>query len=245
MKSAPKDKPLLRLAGLFHDIGKPGTKEVCIREVPHEHPYPKQKDSSQRYHNPIKSTKQVRDYSFHRHEIVGAEMSESIMRDLKFSENDIDYVKELVRHHMWRFYDDTNLKTIKKWYSKVRKIFDDLITLREADRLGNLAKKGRPQRTRKMKELIATVCKIRNEKQPIIVKDLAIDGHRLIQLGHMPGPIFRVILEECLDQILEDPARNTLEYLENFISSKDWEDKRREYTNVPESVHEPKDTVSA
>ena len=46
------------------------------------------------------------------------------------------------------------------------------------------------------------------------IKDLKIDGRRLIELGIKPGPDMGRILSELLDEVIEDPSLNTPEYLE-------------------------------
>jgi tRNA nucleotidyltransferase domain 2 putative len=52
---------------------------------------------------------------------------------------------------------------------------------------------------------------------PVEIGDLAIDGNDLIAAGIPPGPRIRQILESLLDQVLEDPQRNTREYLLNVL----------------------------
>jgi hypothetical protein len=52
---------------------------------------------------------------------------------------------------------------------------------------------------------------------PVEIGDLAIDGNDLIAAGIPPGPRIRQILETLLDQVLEDPKRNTREYLLNVL----------------------------
>ena len=46
------------------------------------------------------------------------------------------------------------------------------------------------------------------------VGELEVDGHDLIRMGLQPGPEFGVILDALLDFVLEDPARNRPEVLE-------------------------------
>lgn len=49
---------------------------------------------------------------------------------------------------------------------------------------------------------------VRDAGPPLAVGDLAVDGRTLIRLGLRPGPHFGEILEDLLDWVLEDPARN-------------------------------------
>lgn len=111
-KALPINKPLLRLAGLFHDIGKPmakaGTGPTC---------------------------------TFHKHEIYGARIAYEYMTQVGFPYQDCQYISRIIRHHMFRFWEQTHYKTIKKWYKKNKDIFEDLFLLRQADRNGNLLKR--------------------------------------------------------------------------------------------------------
>ncbi|HZS59604.1 MAG TPA: CCA tRNA nucleotidyltransferase [Gemmatimonadaceae bacterium] len=50
-------------------------------------------------------------------------------------------------------------------------------------------------------------------RDPVEIGDLAIDGNDVIAAGFPPGPRIRQILESLLDLVLEDPKRNTREYL--------------------------------
>ena len=54
---------------------------------------------------------------------------------------------------------------------------------------------------------------VRDGGPPLAVGDLAVDGRTLIRLGLRPGPRFGEILEDLLDWVLEDPARNQQDLL--------------------------------
>ncbi|NMA65876.1 MAG: hypothetical protein GX957_06490 [Clostridiaceae bacterium] len=55
------------------------------------------------------------------------------------------------------------------------------------------------------------------EKQPLTVKDLKIDGYDLIALGISPGKQMGVILNELLEIVLENPKLNNRDYLIKYI----------------------------
>jgi len=139
-KALPADRPLLRLCGLFHDVGKPitkaGTGDIC---------------------------------TFYNHEVKGARIAYEYMISVGFHYTDCQYVSRLVRHHMFRFEDVTKYKTIKKWYKNNKDIFEDLFLLRQADRAGNMIKKDRPRITSKMEELRQIIQLIEQEPEPIIL----------------------------------------------------------------------------
>jgi tRNA nucleotidyltransferase (CCA-adding enzyme) len=45
------------------------------------------------------------------------------------------------------------------------------------------------------------------------LKELAIDGRDLIELGFCPGPQLGELLEICLDLVLQSPEKNTKDVL--------------------------------
>jgi hypothetical protein len=50
-------------------------------------------------------------------------------------------------------------------------------------------------------------------RDPLTLGDLAIDGDDLRSVGVRSGPEIGATLKRLLDQVLEDPARNTREQL--------------------------------
>ena len=56
-------------------------------------------------------------------------------------------------------------------------------------------------------------------RDPIEVADLAIDGDDLRQAGIRPGPQFGVLFGKLLEEVLEDPSRNTREWLTARVTS--------------------------
>ena len=175
----------IRFAALFHDIGKKDTKEW---------------DESRE------------DWSFHNHEVVGARITEHILQQLKFPHNVIDKVVNLVRWHM--FFSDTDEIS----HSAVRRLIRnvgkeniwDLMKLRRADRIGMGRPKEQPYRLRKYQSMIEEVI-----RDPVSVKKLAIDGDDVIRVTQEePGPRIGYILHSLLQDVLENPACNEKDILE-------------------------------
>ncbi len=183
------DNPMLRLAVLTHDIAKPHTKKIINGDA-----------------------------TFYKHEVVGASIMYNWMKTYKFSRKECEYVSKMVRHHQWRFEDDTSDKTIRHWLQEVGKEeWRDLITLRMADRAGNLKKSGKPLVTQKMKELVARVEGMINAGVPIFKEDLAVNGDDLIKLGLKPGPQFKDIISNILGIVVSNPEKNTKEWLTQYV----------------------------
>lgn len=186
------DKPLLRLATLLHDIGKPASKNI-------------KEDGS---------------ITFYKHEVIGASIAYNWMKKMKFANTDAEYVSKLVRHHQFRFEEDTKAKTIRKWLQKVGKdIWQDLITLRCADRKGNKHKMllGKGIITSKMRELMDKVHHMIESEVPLFKEDLAVDGNDLKSLGIKPGPEYKEIFQNLLGIVVNDPAKNNKEWLLDFL----------------------------
>ena len=193
----------VRLSALFHDIGKPRTRRPGTKKA----------------------------WTFYGHEVVGARMAEKIMNRMKFSKADTDMVVKLVRYHM--FFSDTETITL----SPVRRMIANmgtapattppsfagpnatspyqgeetghhniwlLMQIRECDRVG-MNKTEAPYRLRKYFAMIEEAL-----RDPISVSQLKIDGNYLMRdLGVKPGPRMGWMLHALLEEVLEDPAKNT------------------------------------
>jgi poly(A) polymerase/tRNA nucleotidyltransferase (CCA-adding enzyme) len=154
---------------------------------------------------------EINDYNFLGHEVVGARMAVKIMKRLKFSTGDIERVDNIIRHHMYYFTDETKDKTIKKFMALPE--FKNILRARLADRKANLAKKGIPF---SFKKLVRKIRVIQTTKQPVTVRDLAINGRDLMDLGLKPGPLFGKFLNNALELVLEQPEQNQKEILLEF-----------------------------
>ncbi|MBX4192432.1 CCA tRNA nucleotidyltransferase [Candidatus Parcubacteria bacterium] len=176
----------LRLAALFHDIGKPKSRRFADEK---------------------------HDWTFHGHEVVGAKMAKKILENLKFSRETIDKVTNLVRWHM--FFSDPDKITLSAVRRIVRNVGQeniwDLINLRICDRIGTGRPKEQPFRLRKYQSMIEQAL-----RDPISVSMLKIDGKSLMDVTHeKPGPKVGWALHALLEEVLEDPTKNTAEYLES------------------------------
>ncbi len=176
----------VEFAALFHDIGKPETKEG---EGP--------------------------DSTFYNHDYVGARIVTRILGRLKFPKKLIEKVALLVKNHM--FVSDPERLTeagARRLLKRVGKEnIPDLINLRIADRLGMGRPKARPYRLRTVEYLIEKV-----SKDPISVKMLKVDGNEIMKLLKIePGPKIGAILDVLLAEVIEEPKKNTKEYLEKRV----------------------------
>lgn len=175
----------IRLAGLLHDIGKP---------------------ESRRWSN------EKKDWTFHGHEVIGARLAKKALVELKLPRETLEKVVNLVRWHM--FFSDPAMITLSAVRRTIRNIgaenINDLLNLRICDRIGTGRPKEQPFRFRKYKAMVDEAL-----RDPISVKMLKIDGVRMAEVtGEKPGPKFGDTLHALLEEVLDDPKKNTAEYLE-------------------------------
>jgi len=177
----------LKLAGLLHDIAKPITKnEVIDNGVDHS--------------------------TFYNHEVIGASITKRIMRRLRFSNDDIEYVTRLVRHHMFYYTEEWTDSAVRRFMRNVGlDLLDDLFVLREADRIGSGKRQPGSVSISKLK---ARIQKIIEEENAISLKDLKINGYDIMnELGIKPGPTIGKILNSLLQIVIDDPSQNEKEKL--------------------------------
>jgi len=154
-------------------------------------------------------------WTFYGHEIVGAKITKNTLSDLKFPKEITERVTKLVRWHM--FFSDTeeiSLSAVRRMVRNVGpELIWDLMDVRACDRIGTGRPKESPYRLRKYHAMIEEVM-----RDPISVKQLKVDGEEIMKLTNtLGGPHIGFILEILLSEVLEDPTRNTKEYLEDRV----------------------------
>lgn len=173
----------VRLAALLHDSGKPMTKRGKNDEA-----------------------------TFHGHEMVSARIVKDALTRLRFSKETIEKVRHLVRYHMFYYnVGEVSESGVRRFISRVgEENIDDILRVREADRIGSKVPKAFPY---KLRHLLFMIDKVRHD--PVHPKMLAVKGDDVMRmLGIDPGKKVGSILFVLLDEVLDDPSRNTKEYLE-------------------------------
>lgn len=175
----------VRLAAVFHDVSKPETRRW----------------------SPEKN-----DWTFHGHEVVGSRVTKKALEDLRFPRETIERVTKLVRWHM--FFSDPDQITLSAVRRMIRNVGEeniwDLLNLRICDRIGTGRPKEQPFRFRKYQAMVDEAL-----RDPISVTMLKTDGNRLMKMFHAkPGPRIGWTLNALLEDVLDDPTRNTEEYLD-------------------------------
>lgn len=146
---------------------------------------------------------------FYKHHIEGEILTKEILQRLKFDNKTIDQVCILVREHMSR-YDFLRTSSIKKFINRVGiENLDNLFKLQMADIKGSKP----PFDFSSILNLQKEVEKILNEKQPLSVKDLDVNGYDLMTIGIPQGKQMGEILNNLLEYVLESPDNNKKEIL--------------------------------
>ena len=179
----------LRLSALFHDIGKPSCFIVDEKGEGH----------------------------FYNHDKVGAEITEKLLRELKFDNNTIDIVCKLVANHMNKSHRQTP-KAMRKLVNKVgRDNIQLLFKLFEADIISSKP----PYNFELLDNMKILFYNVKNEeiKNPILnLKDLKINGYDLMDMG-FEGKEIGVILRNVHEFVLSNGNEyNKKDYLLKYIN---------------------------
>ena len=200
----------VRLGSLFHDIGKPRTKR-----------------GEGKYS------------TFYGHDVVGAKMTAQIMDRLRFSKETAEKIVKLVRYHLFYYnVGEVTESSVRRLLANVGpENINDLIKVREADRIGSGRPKAVPYKLRHLQYIIDKV-----SHDPISVKMLKVGGEDVMKkLDMRPGPKIGLILNSLLAEVIDDPNKNTKEYLEQRIhelDKKSPEELKRSLEKIEKAVEE-------
>jgi len=184
MDACPAD-PVLRVAALLHDVGKPRTRAWS--------------DASH-------------DYTFYDHDRVGAEIAEPITARLRFSNEERARIVSLVRHHLFHYSGWTDA-AVRRWIRRVgHDRVEDLYVLNAADLRAK--GRDFATDLDALAQLKAHVARVLAQGAALSTRDLTINGHDLIRdLGLRPGPVIGQILDALLEAVTSDPSLNEREAL--------------------------------
>jgi len=185
------EKPILRFAGLLHDIAKPATKEFV----------------------------KGRGWTFDMHEHLGKKMVGEIGKRLKMSTRDIRYVAKLVRWHLQpiALMDEGVTDTpVRRLIVNLKDDLSDLLILCRADiTTGNQQKKARRLKNYDyLEERIAEVM----EKDKLRAFQSPVRGEEIMELcGLKPGPTVGNIKKELERAILDGEVANEYEEVKGYF----------------------------
>jgi tRNA nucleotidyltransferase/poly(A) polymerase len=180
----------VRLAALFHDVGKP---QVAWR------------GSDDRLHYYAKHG-----YAQMSHEQAGAHLAEGALARLRYPTELRKRVLRIIRAHMLDVSRSDPYRARKLLARYGGDLLDDLLDHREADFRGK--GDGVPyDELEKLDRLRAAVDAERSS--PHRIRDLAVDGNDLISIGYAPGPAIGKTLATLLDDVVRTPELNTRDEL--------------------------------
>jgi tRNA nucleotidyltransferase/poly(A) polymerase len=190
----------VRLAAVFHDLGKP---VVAWRGVDGRLHY---------YAKP--------GYADRSHEQVGAELAGGALRRLRYPNALRARVCRIVRHHMFQVGRGDPVRARRFLMKFGDELAFQLVDHKEDDYAG---KRGRnaPAPVEEIEQLARFRRVLERERaRPHRLGDLAVDGHDLIELGYVPGPALGKTLEELLKTVVDDPSHNTRDALLELARAK-------------------------
>ncbi len=180
---------IVRLAALFHDIGKPKTRSIGPKGV-----------------------------TFHHHDVVGARMTRERMQALRYSNEDIEKVSTLVELHL-RFHTykmGWTDRAVRRYVRDAGGLLDELNELTRCDCTTRNERRARAL-ARRMDELEARIAELRRQEELDAIRP-DLDGRQVMEhLGIPPGPLVGRALDHLLELRLdegplgEDEARRRLD----------------------------------
>lgn len=183
---------IVRLAVLFHDIGKP-------------HSYQQEEDGTRHFKG---------------HGKVSAEMTDKIMRKMKFSNYIRESVIELVYYHDATI--EEGEKYVKRWLGKIGETqFRRLLQLKKADIKAHNSQYS-PINMGKVKRVEDILKKVLSEQQCFTLKDLAVNGNDLIKnaeykAGKELGNTLNLLLQKVIDGELPNEKDALMQEAGNWL----------------------------
>jgi tRNA nucleotidyltransferase (CCA-adding enzyme) len=174
-------------ACLLHDLGKVETKTTGEDGVDH----------------------------FYGHIERSVEIGKQILRRYKFDHDSSALILSLIQYHDRKIFPSK--KSIKKLLAILGKEnFLLLLKLKKADNSGKNTKLA-DFTDEKCKSIETLLAEIERRKECYSLKELAINGKHLKDMGIHEGEKIGRILNQLLDKVIEDPAKNTEEKLKEIV----------------------------
>lgn len=191
MQQVESDK-YLRLAALFHDIGKKKCMTVDEQGITH----------------------------FYRHSEVSAELTRGILRRLRYDNDTIQNVSRLVLYHDYGAAAEPDARMVRRAVNRIGEdIFESFLKLRKADIMAQ-SEEFRTEKLERLKQWCRLYESILKNQECVSLKTLAITGSDLIGLGWKPGKELGETLKQLLELVLDHPEYNTKECLSELVKNK-------------------------
>lgn len=187
--------PVVRMALLFHDIGKPECFFTDEDGVGH----------------------------FYGHGDISACIAERALKRLKSPSKFAGDVTTLVRYHDYPI--ECNKKSIKRRLNKFgREILDLLLEVKKSDGLAHNPDSEKSDNfIGFIDDTKALIDDISESGECFSVKDLCVDGNDLIELGYERGPLIGTLLKEILGEVIDGRIENEAEQVIEFLKRRSLE----------------------
>lgn len=189
----------VKLASLFHDLGKAYTYKIKDR------------------------------ITFYGHEKVSAELFKEMAEKLRFKRDLIDRIYILIKNHMRPFHllneKEKGRLTLRAKRNLLRNVpyLEDLFIVCMADSLASQGPDKEPDYEKRLIAFFNELFELKEQLEKESKKKRLITGNDLIELGFKPGPIFREILQDIELQVLEkklNSKEEALKYIEEKYSKR-------------------------
>jgi len=187
---------VLRLAALFHDIGKPQTRDI------------KTKDGIKRI-------------TFYNHEVVSSKIAKRVLKRLRFGKEITLAVSDLVYGHMYNYEEEKWTDSAVRRFIDKSQITEEnledisefpLFLVRKADRAANGMDLS--EISRRQKAFEKRIRSVFEQSRVITAKDLDVNGNEIMEAFHLsPGPTVGHILQYLLSLVIERQELNKKEKL--------------------------------
>jgi poly(A) polymerase len=185
-------RPLLKIAALFHDAGKPSTRQF---------------DESKKR------------ATFHGHEQAGAAIVSDIAARMRMSRRDAGFLQAMTAEHLHVLnltLPEVKTATRIRWFRKMK---DDCVPAAVLAMADAMSKKGKLSEAETQKTKVERLRNLAAEyyslgEQDVFDREPLIDGHDLIRMGASPGPAIGRVLERVRDARDEGSLSNREEALE-------------------------------
>ena len=180
---------ILRVCMLFHDIAKPYCYSLDQNKVGH----------------------------FYGHPEKSAQMTEAILKRMRFQTKDIHDITQLIKYHDMQI--ESTPKSIKKCLNAIGKVqFNRLLKVKRADILAQ-----NPDLAFNNLKDLSVIEQIFNDiissNNCVSMRDLAINGYDLILLGIPEGKEIGIVLNKLLEMVLSDEIKNDKDALSKMVSN--------------------------
>lgn len=178
----------VRLAILFHDLGKPFTQTM---------------DENGHYHFP-------------KHAVVSEEIAHKFFKKFKYDNNTINEVLTYIKYHDYHLKPDE--KILKRFLFKLNSEFKYAYNILTVQKCDDLAKNPIMVKDSLENNLncYTMLNMMETSNEALTLKDLAINGFDIMSLG-FKGRDIGILLDKCLEHVYEYPNDNTKEKLLEYI----------------------------